>query len=170
MKQKLSSSKAFTILEILITIAIISIISYLAFANLTGFSIERKLENETKSLKIMLRSAQEKSLNQEGSYRYGVSVENKTGSQKDNYTLFSVDEVLFASSTYMGVPGTSTQSKSLNSALEISNPSEGNRSNIVFKKVNGQAIENQEISIRAKSSSAITKTIFVYTNGRIEEQ
>ncbi|PJA41746.1 hypothetical protein CO177_00785, partial [Candidatus Wolfebacteria bacterium CG_4_9_14_3_um_filter_37_9] len=70
------NSKAFTLIELLITIGIIAVVSTVAFLNLFSYRGNQDLDLTSREIAIILRNAQDRSISQESSSRYGIHFEN----------------------------------------------------------------------------------------------
>lgn len=163
----LSREKAagFTLIEILIALAIGAIVLTVGAVNLASFRAQQNLESEARAITALLISARDKSASQESESRWGVFFENKV-SQRDAYALFQVDENLFASSSYSQIPGTATDQRTVRSGIEFRSPQNGSSTSIVFSKVYGLPQSSTTIEIET-SSGQDYKTIFISGNGRI---
>lgn len=161
--------KGFTLIEILISTAIALILTAVTLGNLVGFRSEKKLDNSAQAIVALLRTAQEKSVNQEDSVRWGVSFYNSS-TTKDSFELFQVDETLLSSSSYTAVPGTSTDKHALSAGVEMHNLEQGERLNVVFNKFSGQLNEETAVTIRSSSASSSQRTITISANGRIDNE
>jgi prepilin-type N-terminal cleavage/methylation domain-containing protein len=162
-------NEGFTLLEILISTALALILTAVALTNLVGFRAEKKLDNTSEAIVALLRTAQEKSVNQENSVRWGVSFYNSS-TTKDSFELFEVNETLLASSGYSGVPGTSTDKQAISSSIELNTPIEGERLSVAFKGFSGQLDSAETIIIESSANSSNQRTITVNTNGRIDSE
>ncbi|MDP3880635.1 MAG: prepilin-type N-terminal cleavage/methylation domain-containing protein, partial [bacterium] len=151
------SASGFTLIEILISTAIALVLTAVAVSNLVGFRTEKKLDNTATSIVALLRTAQEKSVNQEGGVGWGVSF-NNSSTTKDSFELFQVNETLLASSSYTGVPGTSTDKQAIFSGIELDTPEMGERLNVAFDKFSGQLDAAETIVINSSANSSNQRT------------
>lgn len=161
-----SSQSGFTAVELLVSIAIASVLLTIGAINLASFRGKQSLSNETQSLVALLSSAREKSMGQDEEGRWGVFIKNESAA-RDTYSLFLVDEALYASSSYTLAPGTVIDARTVRSGIEFISPSTGSSTTIVFGKVSGLPNTSTSIQI-ANSSSDEYHLIYISGNGRID--
>ncbi|MEZ4156967.1 MAG: prepilin-type N-terminal cleavage/methylation domain-containing protein [Candidatus Paceibacterota bacterium] len=161
-------NQGFSLLEIIITLAVAILIMTIGTINLVGFSAEKKLGDETEKLSAMLRLAQEKSLNRENNARFGVSLVNHP-SGSDQLVLFQVDEAELVNSSYAVLPGETIETYSLISPITLLTPDESQRENILFEIGTGRASASSTVVLARENATSSQKSIYIYTNGRIEE-
>ncbi|MDP2629642.1 MAG: prepilin-type N-terminal cleavage/methylation domain-containing protein [Candidatus Harrisonbacteria bacterium] len=155
----------FTFLEILISMTIVSLVALISTVNLIGFFSRQGLQQESKEMVALLRSAQEKSMNQENGSRWGVSFYN--GPERDEYALFEVDEGLFASST-ASVPGTVSQLHTISRRFTFTtNPALDTRINVAFSKISGLPSSAQTFYLIIGTDETSSSTITIGGNGLI---
>jgi len=152
------NSKAFTLIELLITIGIIAVVSTVAFLNLFSYRGNQDLDLTSREIAIILRNAQDRSISQESSSRYGIHFENSVSSG-GFYDLFS-------GTTY--ATGTIISKNSLRPAIQFSDPTSGNSKDVIFTPVSGLPNASTTIIISLKRDASISKTIIVNTNGQIQ--
>jgi prepilin-type N-terminal cleavage/methylation domain-containing protein len=154
------SSKGFSLVELLVVMAIIVILLgsttlYLR-QNQGGIRLD-SIVNETVTL---LRSAQQKSLNQQDGARWGVYADN-TDSEHPFLDLFMINE---AALNDPGMPGTSEQRLKLPGAVQFTTPSSGSDLRIIFSKGTGLPTEENEIVFQSGTTS---HTVSIEANGRV---
>lgn len=150
--------KGFTLTELLITIGIIAIVSIVASLNLFGYRGAQELDLMVQEIAITLRNAQDRSISQESSSRYGIHFENSVSSG-GFYDLFS-------GATYAA--GTIISKNSLRPAIQFLDPTSGNSKDVIFAPVSGLPNASTTIIISLKRDASISKTIIINTNGQIQ--
>ena len=165
----LQTTKGFTFIELLITIAIASIMFTIGAISLINLRSQQTLEHETQAIAVLLSVAREKSIGQESSSRWGVHIQNNpTG--RDTYALIQVDEALLASSSYTDIPGTASDSRTVPTSVELISPASGASTNIVFQKSSGLPTANATITLQLVSRPSSSYTITVSSKGTIDYQ
>ncbi len=159
-----SDMNGFTFVELLITITVAIIILTVGAINLIGFFNQQSLTREAQSLTALLITARERASGQDSQTRWGVFIQNNITS-RDTYTLFEVDEVLLASSSYMGLPGTAAEIRTVRPNIEFANPLTGSSTPIVFQKITGLPTASTTIAFY---NNAGGRLIFISSNGRID--
>ena len=118
MKKKLG----FTIIELLIVIALIAIITAVALPNLYGRKNTNDLKNTITQIGILLRQAQSDAMLQEGGFSWGVHFQNSTNTAP-YYALFSASSSAENISSYYRLPsdvGYMSSTLPIGSSLDIS--------------------------------------------------
>ncbi len=159
----------FTLVEIMVVMAIIVIVSLLIGIYLTTFSKERHLRSTAGTIVSLLRSAQQRSLIQENGKYWGVKFENLTTDNR--YTLFSATDTALLDFSAITVVY-------LRRFLEFLQPPVAGNSVIIFDKISGNLINNpncltdfnnafSNIKVHLRNSNA-SSTVNIYCNGKIE--
>ena len=87
-------NKAFTLIELIISIGILAILAGVGFINIVNYKHRQDLTSTTQEIIEVVRNAQNRSLSQEATStagtggRWGVYFENPTGAGNDFYDLF----------------------------------------------------------------------------------
>lgn len=150
--------EAFTLLELLIVIAIIAVLAAAGALNFTDYRVRREFSATSQEIVLVLRNAQNRSLSQESGSRWGVYFENPA-SGRGFYELFS---------------GTSYSSSSvvfranLKDGVKFDIPAAGATSTIIFSPVAGLPISAASVKISLKNNSSVSSTIIVNANGQIQ--
>jgi len=93
--------RGFTLIEILVTIAIIAVISVVVTLNLAGRRSTATLTSTSQEIGALLREAQGDSLSQKNGVQWGVHFDSTTSTQ-EFYSLFSTPNGTYASATVAG--------------------------------------------------------------------
>ena len=163
----IESGAGFTIIEILIVLAISSILLTFGTISLLSFRSQQNLDNESKSLVALLTRARNNSLHGDSDSRWGVWITNPLDTPAE-YTLFQVDETLIASSTYTNIPGTVFERKIFKGGLNVILPEVNTVTDIVFAKRTGLPNASTSLIIQASNNSGPQKTITVSANGLVD--
>ena len=140
----------FSLLELVIVIAIIAILSSIGFVKLTDYFIRNNLEKDAQKIAFTLKNARDRSMSQDRGLQWGVHFENPaTG--KGFYELF-------AGASY---PGQTILRNNLNTGVEFLNPSASSTLDILFSKVTGLASASTTIVIALSEDTSITKSITI---------
>jgi prepilin-type N-terminal cleavage/methylation domain-containing protein len=151
--------KGFTLVEILITISIIAVVSIVGFLSLFEYRDRQDLDLVVQEIVIILRNAQDRSISQESSSRYGVHFENPAADGSGFYDLFS--GVTYAT-------GTIVSKATLRPTIQFSEPASGNSKDVIFSPVSGLPNASTTITISLRKDPAVLKTIIINANGQIQ--
>lgn len=153
---KLKANNGFTILELIISITIISIIGVMAGVELINYQRLTSAETAARDIMSELRFAQSRAitgedgdLNGQGD-AWGVRFANSTN---DTYQVFYGPSY---------AAGTTTATIYLPSSVKFTNPTEGNNRDIIFTKLTGTATSSA-VAIQTIDGSQ-TKTITIATS------
>ena len=150
--------KAFTLIELLLVIAIISIISTVGLMNFASFRQDQDLKLTTSEIIGLLRDAQNRSITQDKSSSWSVNFRNNTGTLppgvKYIYDLVSNGAIV-------------EQSYYLPSSIQFEMPTNGNNTVVQFEKITGRVLTPGNIKISIISNSEASSTIYFDANGNI---
>ena len=158
--------KGFTLVEVLIVIGIIAILSTTGFLYLGSSDPSIRLTRNAESIVALLRSAQERAINQEGSVRWGVYFNNELNGPS-TAQVFKVDEALVATPGYQDLPGIGLEKTSTGRGVQFANPAEGTSTFVVFNQRTGAVNTATNISITTTFGVISLKNITVEESGRI---
>ncbi len=122
------SPRGFSLLELLIVLAIIAVLGTAGVGYYRGFVKSVELQSVTKTLASDLRQVRSKSMIGEGGVKWGAHFVNVSGGDQ-YYELFSTP------TNYAG--GTVTATTTLSRGLVFSDPSAGTSKDIIFTKISG---------------------------------
>jgi len=155
---KIKCQKSFTLIELVISITIISILAAVGFASIIKYKERQDLNSASQEIVVVVRNAQDRSLSQESGDRWGVYFENPA-SGTDFYDMFK--GLSYASGTIV-----SHNVLSFNIQLDI--PTSGSSSTIIFSPVTGLPDNSITIKISLIGSPTSSSTIVVSSNGEIQ--
>lgn len=180
MKTKNSSTEGFSILEVMITVAIIGVITGIVVLKYGAFNNLVLLKNQAFQIALDIRAIQTKALSAQGQsgtdFRYAYGVYFST-SAKDSYILFADTN---GNNVYNN--GEEIDTRKLDSRFEISSLCNGSICNlttlsVTFKRPNFDAIMNNgavssgKVNVLPKNSTGVTaRTITINPAGQISVQ
>ncbi len=156
--KNLSSERGFSLLELLIVIAIFSVMALFISFNLFGFSQTKNLTSDVQKIAFVLRAAHDNSVEQQNSNQWGVHFDNTT-STPGFFTLFN-------GASY--ATGSSTLRSQLTSGNKFLSPAAGTSTDIIFSKVYGLPSSTSSIIISSTGASAVSSTIKISAEGQIQ--
>ncbi len=124
----LISSRGFSLLELLIVIAIIAVLGTVGAGFYRGFVKSVEIQSISKTIAGDLRLVRSKSMIGEGGVKWGAHFVNVSGGSQ-YYELFSTP------TNYAG--GTVTSTTTLSSGVTFSDPSSGASKDVIFTKISG---------------------------------
>ncbi len=154
----LSSSKGFTIIEMLIVVTILMVL--VAMAVQPFFTIKKATDVDTAAEEFMgvVKLAQSRTVSSENSVQYGVYL--NTSSLPNQY-------IMFKGASYATRDTTADVTYLLPNTVQFSGVSLGSVNQIVFDKLTGASEESGTISIRSKVDNSQSKTMYVTSSGVI---
>lgn len=152
LKSSAISKRGFTILEIMVVIAVIGILSVIGLVTFTSSRDTRQLTATAQNILGVLRSAQAKTLAGEGGTAWGVHLSDS------RFVLFQ--GVDFGSAVY-------TENYDIPAGLAIGNINlAGGATDIIFNRVDGGTNQYGIFSVEVKNSSAVF-SISVDKSGKV---
>jgi len=151
-------SSAFTLMELLIVVAITTILAGVGISSYINQQRAKLLDTSVQEIVGYLRYSQQKSIAQEGSNQWGIHFENPADEdEKDFYAL------------YTGTSYTSPEeTRYLSSGIEYESPTAGNNIDVSFDKLTGASATSTTQSITIKSTvTNSTTTISISGQGLI---
>lgn len=150
--------EAFTLIELLISMALVTILSLIGFINLFGYRQNQDLKNAASGVVAVLRNAQSRSALGEEGARWGVYFDN-TSSTAGFYDLFSGFSYATTSVSAHNV---------LPRNVQFNLPGPGSSSTVVFSPVGGLPNASTTIKVSLVGDPSVSSTIFVNDNGQIQ--
>jgi len=138
---------AFTFIEVLIGISIISIAAVLGFGYYKNFFTEVELDSTSKRIASDLKNARTKALSGEDNKNWGVHFVNGTD---DYYEIFNTP------TDFSDASATTTETIYLTGGLTFYSPIEGASSTVVFSKINATTTSSTISILSGNQSSTIT--------------
>ena len=152
-KNQSKFSAGFTLLEIVVSIAILILIASAASVSFSNSRNIRELTTASQNVLSILRTAQSKTLAGEEASPWGVHIEQ-------------TQVVLFRGVSYAGAGF--TEAYPLPATIEIANISlAGSGSDIIFKRIEGTTDETGTFELRVKSDTTKTFSVTVEGSGKV---
>jgi len=155
--------KAFTLIELLIVVAITTIIAGVGVSSYVNQQRTKLLDTTAQEIVGYLRYVQQKSIGQEGGNQWGIHFENPDPGD-DFYALYTFDSI----DSNCATSSPPIETGYLPSGIEFSSPPSASSTNISFNKLTGTNCSgtSQFLVIQSTSSNATT-TISVSGQGLI---
>ncbi len=151
----LSGKQSFTLVEVLITVGILSIIVGVGFLNLTGFKSKHSFDLDAENVVASIRNTQNRALLGEGGTSWGIRfVSSATGG---SYEIFSGTEY---------APSSVVVSDALSVSSRFYNPPSGFSKTIVFSPISGLP-SNADTIVLGRSSGDDLYIISINALGRV---
>ena len=151
---KLSLKKGFNLVELLIIIAVLSLIAFGSVSVFINFRNQQGLDKDTETIVEILQQARSQTLTSQNDSQYGVHISATkitlfTGSSYSSSDLSNKDYPLTLSDT----------------VLNVSLSGGGNE--VIFQRLSGETSQSGTITL-ASSATGESKTIKIYKTGLIE--
>ncbi len=152
-----SYKKGFSLLEILISIFLLTMLSALVYYSLSGFKNKQFLESNSRQVTAILEEARSLTISGQGGMQYGVHF------QSDKVVRFSGST--YSSGTASNIPYV------FDSAVNISNISlNAGGSDVVFDKIKGTTANYGSVELNLVSTTTPKKIIYINQGGIIDVQ
>lgn len=148
----------FTLIEILIVIAIFSIIFTFTVLSLRYFQKKSELNNTTEEIINSLRLAQNKTLASEGASSYGIYFNDTTSPNQ---------YILFKGTSFASRDPAFDETFKLSNNLLIYQINLGGGKDVVFKRIKGETDVSGNIIIGLSGDSSKTKNIYIEKSGMV---
>lgn len=155
-KIKIQNSAGFTIIELLVTLALTAVAVTAGLLVLGGYNASKNLKSEGDQMTAALQNARQNSISQQNSARWGVHFSNTTSTQ--SYSLFYGSS--YASGTIAGT-------YALRGSIQFGNPSVAGSIDTLFNVISGYLTSPQVISLHDGRSDGQVYDITVNTLGKI---
>jgi prepilin-type N-terminal cleavage/methylation domain-containing protein len=156
-KHDLCQSKGFSLVEITVTLSILTIVSAIVLSSLSSNTDREALAKNADAAVSVLTEARSLTISAKSASNYGVR-------------LASVGPTLFTGTTY-NAGASSNRSLALNARVSITNISlTGGGSDVVFSKLTGNTSQNGTFRVTLVSNTSVYKTVTIYKTGLVEVQ
>ena len=148
-------SSAFTLIEVLISLVILTVIATIGLVSLSRYRYLNELDLETEKLANYLRQARNRAINGEEGLNWGVRLVNNQ-TNPHYYFLFKGDDYNNPLETIY-----------LSSRIQFLDPSNGNFKDLIFQRATGYHLATSTIILALRNDQNISKTITVNYYGLI---
>ena len=154
---KKSSSRGFTVIEIMTVMVIAAVITGIVISSFSQLNSSQALNTEADTILSMIERARARSVSSENASEYGI-----------NFASSSV--TLFVGKSYTA--GSSTnETENLNSKVKISSIAlTGGASSFYFNKLSGKPSATGKVILSSVSTASTTKTITIYGTGQSDSR
>jgi len=154
----LNCERGFTLFEIIVVVAILSVISTIIIANFFVFQKKTDLDNGFQEAVAVLKLAQNTTLASENNSQYGVYFD--TAVSPNQYILFKGTAYALRDVSFDKI-------YLLPQTVEFFEISLGSGSEVVFDKLTGTTGQSGSASLRLKSDTSQTKVFYISSSGAI---
>lgn len=153
----LRGKSAFTLIEVIISIAILAVVSTVGFLALTSYKGGKNIELTMNELVAVIRDAQRRSITEQDGKQWGLHFINST-STAHSYEMFN-------GASY--TPSTVSSTYSLKRSVAFSNPSEGLNVDTIFSAISGKLGETRIISLISQRRDNLVGDVTMLSQGTI---
>ena len=150
--------RGFSLIEILVVLAIFALLLVVSFAGLTTLRSESDLDAEARNFARILEFARNKTIASESAAQYGVYV--NTGTAPHQY-------VLFQGTDYASRQVSEDEIYEVRDAVEFGTVSFAGGSEVVFQRIQGDADQIGSAVFRLKSDPSRVRTVYVEGSGTV---
>lgn len=152
---RMSYKKGFTLIEVIIVVAIIGVLSTVTFLSYRSALQRQQLEQETAKIVAVFEEARSLSLAGKQGSAYGVRAEsNKViRFQGENYVVGRTSNFEEPLSPYVTI-----------SAINLT----GGTSNVVFSRMGGTTTASGTLTVSLAASTTVSKIITIHSTGLVE--
>ena len=155
---RLPSDAGFTMMELLVTVAIVSIVAIAGFASLGNYRSAKNITLALDEVAAVLQGTQKRAITQENGLAWGVRFTNTTSSDLDHYEVFQ---------------GTSYATSGVNQKYQVgrdvrfSEPSISSTVDVVFQTISGKISESKIVSLISGRGGFLVGNVIINTLGRV---
>lgn len=157
---KYNKQKGFTIIELLVVLALTATVSAFGVISLTNQKRSRDLESALQDFSSVLRDTQRRSITQQDGLRWNVRATNNVGSG-DVYELFTGTS--YSTSSVR-------ESYQLRNGISFSQPFSGTTTDIFFSPVSGKTTGERSLSLVTKTADGLVGDIIIDSLGRTDSR
>lgn len=151
------SLKGFTLLELLLVVAIIAILSVAGAASYRSFGVSTRLNGTMRTLAADIRQAQANAMIGKSNLKWGVHFVNSTN---DYYLIFSTPDVYSNGATII------ISTTTLPTGISFSDPISNASKDVIFNKISGTTTATTTTLV----TESLSKTISISAIGTIDYQ
>ncbi len=146
--------KGFTLIEILIVIAILAVLVTIIVSTFSLFNKNEAIKKDTETVVEVLQQARSQTLSSKNGSQYGVH--------------FGTSKItLFTGATYSAGASTNSDTTLASTDTIVTVTLTGGGNDIVFTRLTGETAQNGTVVVSSPTSSR-TKTVTIYKTGVIE--
>ena len=161
-----NSSLGFSVLELIIVLAIIAIVSVVGFTNFLGSRQVKTLNAEVEAIVTQIRGAMESSRAQQDGDEWWIHFENSFISDRSFYLVCKGAYGSTPGADCVAEGGAEVTRKVISANIYLDDPAAGTSKVIVFNKATGLPRTETELIVAASPNKRTLITI--YTNSRID--
>jgi prepilin-type N-terminal cleavage/methylation domain-containing protein len=147
MKDKIFKKTGFTLLEMMLVIAMLAIIVFVSREFYGSFALDATVDNSAKTITFDLRNVRDRAMNGQNDSNWGIHFANASD---DYYEIFSTP------TNYADVAKVIESKNYLSGNIKFSSPSEGNNLDVIFTKVSGTTFDASVIIMYGTNQKTIT--------------
>jgi prepilin-type N-terminal cleavage/methylation domain-containing protein len=147
-------NKGITLIEIIVALSIVAIVASIVLFSLTDFKKKQALEKSRSLIVSAISEARSKSVSSVNMSDYGIHIETN-------------QLVLYKGSYVAGGAGNKEYNLDIDTQISSILLS-GGSSDVLFKRLTGEASQSGTIIVSLKNDSTQNKTITIYSTGLIE--
>lgn len=147
-------SKGYTLIEIVIVIAILAILSTVTASVYKRYQTSQALDKDTALVSSLLNQSRVLTLSSKDNVKHGLYLE------ANQVTLFSGSSYVVGTSTNVVFP--------LNNTVSLSATLPSGTTSIIFERLTGKTFQNGTITLTSLVNPSSTKSITIYGSGIIQ--
>ncbi len=152
-----NSHSAFTLIELLIVVAVVAILGTVSFVSISNFGVSNALQRAGEEMAAAFRNTRQRSMSQENGLPWGMHFSNATSG--DTYTSFG--GTTYASST-------SRNAYTLGNGIIFGNPPTSTSADVLFNPITGYPGGNQIVSLIDGRKDGLVYDVSVNSLGSVE--